>query len=87
MPKPSLRLKSLLLLCICCLSTSLYANDTSATIAAGAITYKTTNDISMDSEHLKISPDNITVTYKFHGNGEGSHTLPQFRKNIGNGKD
>jgi len=59
--------KFLFILTVCCFSISmpLYANDTSATIAAGVITYTTTDNISMDKETLKISPDKITVTYKF----------------------
>ena len=43
----------------------LMANDTTATIAGGVITYTLTDDISMDSEVLQISVDNIKVDYAF----------------------
>ncbi|MCA0369568.1 MAG: DUF4424 domain-containing protein [Proteobacteria bacterium] len=47
------------------LSGPLLANDTTATIAGGVITYALTDQISMDSEVLEISADNIKVDYAF----------------------
>lgn len=41
------------------------ANDTTATVAAGAIRYSKSSDISMDSEILKVSTEQINVEYQF----------------------
>jgi hypothetical protein len=46
------------------------ANDTTATIAAGGIEYKTSQEISMDEETLKISIDSIEVAYKFFNHSD-----------------
>ena len=56
---------------ICCYLISFFlpiyavANDTSATVAAGGIEFKKSDQISMDEELLKISLDEIEVDYKF----------------------
>lgn len=42
-----------------------YANDSTATVAAGGIRYKVSKDISMDEEILKLSVDKIDVSYRF----------------------
>jgi hypothetical protein len=54
-----------------CLS-HLSANDTTATIAGGQITYNKTDDVSIEEEFLKISLDDIQVRYVFknHSNKE-----------------
>jgi hypothetical protein len=41
------------------------ANDTAATVGAGGITFKKSNDISMDEEVLKISTTSVDVNYVF----------------------
>jgi hypothetical protein len=46
------------------------ANDTTATIAAGGIEYKTSQEISMDEETLKISIESIEVAYKFFNHSD-----------------
>ncbi|MGI4851953.1 MAG: DUF4424 family protein [Janthinobacterium lividum] len=53
------------LLFISILFGSINANDTTATVAAGAIEYTKSPHISMDSEVLKISPEQIDIDYEF----------------------
>lgn len=59
------------------LTCSLRANDTSATVAAGGITYKISDDISMDEEILKLSLEKVDVSYRFfnHQNHEIEETI------------
>ena len=53
------------LLFISVLFCSINANDTTATVTAGSIEYTKSPDISMDSEVLRISPDQIDIDYEF----------------------
>lgn len=55
----------------------LHGNDTSATIAAGGIVFKTSDDISMDEEVLKLSIERIDVAYRFfnHANHQIQETI------------
>lgn len=48
------------------LSQDLMANDTTATVGAGGIEFHKTENISMDVEVLKISPERIEVAYEFN---------------------
>lgn len=56
-------------------ATPLQGNDTSATIAAGGIVFKTSDDISMDEEVLKLSVDRVDVAYRFFNHS--SHQIQE----------
>lgn len=59
---------SKIVFCTCVLgvlSAPLPANDTTATVAGGVITYTLTDEISMDREVLQIGEDSISVDYTF----------------------
>lgn len=63
--------KSLFYVCVLgVLSAPLPANDTTATIAGGVITYTLTDEISMDREVLQITEGHISVDYTFTNHGQ-----------------
>src|SRR5690348_6243565 len=41
------------------------ANDSAAELSIGGLTFSRTTDVSMESEELKISPQAVTVRYRF----------------------
>ncbi|MCO6186876.1 DUF4424 domain-containing protein [Rhizobium sp. L1K21] len=46
------------------------ANDTMAELKTGGLAFITTQDISMESEHLTISPEFVDVQYRFHNSAD-----------------
>ncbi|MBS1183907.1 MAG: hypothetical protein H6Q99_3787 [Proteobacteria bacterium] len=51
-----------------------HANDTMAELAAGGLTFVTTQDVLMQSEDLYISPKEVRVDYVFHNGGDSDQT-------------
>lgn len=51
------------------------ANDSTAELSVGGLVFKQTSDVSMESEELIITGDNITVRYKFLNQTPGPVTL------------
>jgi Domain of unknown function (DUF4424) len=51
------------------------ANDTSAELAVGGLVFTKSADVSIESEDLTITPDNVTVRYVFVNQGAGPVTL------------
>jgi len=52
-----------------------WANDSSAELSVGGLTFKQTPDVSMESEELTISADNIIVRYRFLNQSAAPVTL------------
>ena len=53
------------LVCLEAASSQVQANDTSAELAIGGLTFTKNAEVSMESEELKIALDAITVRYVF----------------------
>jgi hypothetical protein len=51
------------------------ANDSSAELSAGGLVFTRSNEVALQSEHLTISPDIISVRYQFVNKGERPLTL------------
>ena len=51
-----------------------HANDTMAELAAGGLTFVSTDDVTMQSEDLYISPKEVRVDYVFHNGGDRDRT-------------
>lgn len=70
-------IQGLMILFITLVPSELLANDTTATVTAGAIVYKVSDEISMDEEVLKLSLDKVNVFYRFfnHTNHEIEETI------------
>jgi hypothetical protein len=47
-----------------------FANDTMSQLGTGGLVFITSEDVSMDSEDLSVSPDEVRVVYEFTNNGE-----------------
>jgi hypothetical protein len=51
------------------------ANDSAVELAVGGITFTQSRDVSMEEEVLTITPDNVTVRYRFRNNAPSPVTL------------
>lgn len=58
------------LLAFLCLSAPAAANDTFASINGGNVTFEKTDDVSMDSEELSVSQDEVRVDYVFRNHAD-----------------
>ena len=54
---------------------SVLANDSSAELSLGGLTFTKNTDVSMESEELTITPDNVTVKYRFLNQSPNPVTL------------
>lgn len=56
-----------------------FANDTTAVLGAGGLTFVTTDKVEMASEDLTVSPTKVTVVYKFKNDADtDQHVLVAF---------
>jgi hypothetical protein len=62
-------------LCVAAWGASALANDSTAELSVGGLTFKTTADVSMESEELIITGETVTVRYKFLNQSPAPVTL------------
>jgi len=72
-------MKSLLILAALLVASPAFANDTMSQLGTGGLVFVTSDDVSMDSEDLSVSPKLVKVVYHFTNNGKtDQHALVAF---------